>query len=157
MLHFVAPNRDYYWNLGHLSGNKATAQPLAHFFKNGYEGAVKNWWLDVLKINKTRVDLLDIGCGNGALLIDTLGILENGSYTGVDLANVQFSEPALKKMSQYPEFEATLYNQTGAETLPFSAASFDLVSSIFGIEYSDLDKSIPEAFEFCAQMGLLRH
>ena len=138
-----------FWQQGHST-------TFGPFFKNGYEGAVKNWWLDVLKIDKTRVDLLDIGCGNGALLIDTLGFLENGSYTGIDLADVQFSEPALKKMSLYPEFEATLHNQTAAESLPFSAASFDLVSSIFGIEYSDLNKSIPEAFRVLRPNGAFK-
>ena len=67
MLHFIAPLTEI--TIGTLDIFLATRPQhnlFGPFFKNGYEGAVKNWWLDVLKINKTRVDLLDIGCGNGA-------------------------------------------------------------------------------------------
>jgi ubiquinone/menaquinone biosynthesis C-methylase UbiE len=66
--------------------------------------------------------ILDIGCGTGAAipLID-----ESNDYTGVDLSYAMLVQ-ALKKAKRHPLRNCSLI-QANAETLPFKAASFDIV------------------------------
>ena len=98
-------------------------------------------------------DILDIGCGNGALVIPTLEVLRAGSYSGVDLAKVEFSAPAKAKRNSNPNFDAVLFGQTPAESLPFEDDSFDLASSIYGIEYSDITQSTAEIYRVLRKQG----
>ena len=98
-------------------------------------------------------DILDIGCGNGALVIPTLEVLRAGSYSGVDLAKVEFSAPAKAKRNSNPNFDAELFGQTPAESLPFEDDSFDLASSIYGIEYSDITQSTAEIYRVLRKQG----
>ena len=98
-------------------------------------------------------DILDIGCGNGALVIPTLEVLRAGSYSGVDLAKVEFSAPAKAKRNSNPNFDAELFGQTPAESLPFEDDSFDLASSIYGIEYSDITQSTAEIYRVLRKHG----
>jgi ubiquinone/menaquinone biosynthesis C-methylase UbiE len=69
-----------------------------------------------------NVRILDIGCGTGAAipLID-----ESNDYTGVDLSYAMLVQ-ALKKAKRHPFRNCSLI-QANAETLPFKAASFDVV------------------------------
>ena len=98
-------------------------------------------------------DILDIGCGNGALVIPTLEVLRAGSYSGVDLAKVEFSAPAKAKRNSNPNFDAELFGQTPAESLPFEDDSFDLACSIYGIEYSDITQSTAEIYRVLRKQG----
>ena len=131
------------WSSFWQQGHSTTFGP---FFSDGYEGAVKNWWLQILEPFRPSADLLDIGCGNGALVIPTLDVLKHGSYRGIDLADVKFSVPATKLRQANPNFDAKLLSKVPAESLPFEDNSFDLASSIYGIEYSDIDQSTREIY-----------
>ena len=88
-----------------------------------------------MKPYSPSADILDIGCGNGALVIPTLEVLRVAVTLG-NLAKVEFSAPAKAKRNSNPNFDAELFGQTPAESLPFEDDSFDLASSIYGIEYS---------------------
>ena len=128
-----------FWQQGHST-------TFGPFFSGGYEGAVKNWWLKTLESQNTTADLLDIGCGNGALVIPTLGVLKSGSYCGIDLADVKLSAPAAKLAQANPNFSAKLLSKVPAESLPFDDNSFDLASSIYGVEYSNMDQATREIY-----------
>jgi ubiquinone/menaquinone biosynthesis C-methylase UbiE len=135
-----------FWQQGHST-------TFGHFFRGGYEGAVKDWWVALLEPYSPSADILDIGCGNGALVIPTLEVLSRGSYSGVDLAKVEFSAPARAKRNANPGFDAELFGQTPAESLPFEDNSFDLASSIYGIEYSDITQSTAEIYRVLRKQG----
>lgn len=127
-----------FWEHGHST-------TFGAFFKDGYDGAIKSWWHQILTSVPQPVDVLDIGCGNGALLLDLLEKRITGSYTGVDLAGVKLSDVAKQKLNVNNTLKAQLKPKTDAEQLPFESESLDLTVSVFGIEYSDLKKSLPEA------------
>ena len=127
-----------FWEHGHST-------TFGAFFKDGYDGAIKSWWHQILTSVPQPVDVLDIGCGNGALLLDLLEKRITGSYTGVDLASVKLSDVAKQKLNVNNTLKAQLKPKTDAEQLPFESESLDLTVSVFGIEYSDLKKSLPEA------------
>lgn len=127
-----------FWEHGHST-------TFGAFFKDGYDGAIKSWWHQILTSVPQPVDVLDIGCGNGALLLDLLEKRITGSYTGVDLAGVKLSDVAKQKLNVNNTLKAQLKPKTDAEQLPFESESLDLTVSVFGIEYSDLQKSLPEA------------
>jgi ubiquinone/menaquinone biosynthesis C-methylase UbiE len=127
-----------FWEHGHTT-------TFGAFFRDGYDGAIKSWWHRILDDIIQPIDVLDIGCGNGALLLDLLDQNINGSYTGIDLASVKLSQVAKQKLKHKHSLNAQLKANTNAEALPIDSASMDLVVSVFGIEYSDLQKSLPEA------------
>ena len=136
-----------FWQHGHST-------TFGAFFKDGYDGAIKTWWQDILSDAQAPIDVLDLGCGNGALLLDLLDQSIGGSYTGVDLAEVKLSKLAAQKLNAQSRLNAVLKPKTNAETLPVPADSMDLVASVFGIEYSDLEKSLPEAIRVLKPGGV---
>ena len=98
--------------------------------------------------------LLDLCTGNGALAVIAVESGNNLQVTGADLAAVRptafvsGSKAALKRI----RFLAN----TPAEDLPLEDGSFDAVVSQYGIEYSDTERSIPEALRVLAPGGSLR-
>lgn len=117
---------------------------LGTTFAGNYADAIGTFWqLQFAACNKTD-RVLDLGCGNGPLakiLIDLFGE-ESPQWNGIDLANPR---PAwLVEQSQVIRDRMIFRGGVLAEELPFDDGSFDLVVSQFGIEYSDLNKSLPE-------------
>lgn len=145
------------WSLFWRQGHSTT---FGDYFKQGYEGAIADWWLPLFADLPTGAVVLEVGCGNGSLLPAMIRAGARGSYIGVDLAAVKLSEVAGKGLPG-SGIDARLHAETPAEKIPEPDASVDLVASVFGIEYSDFDRSIPEVFRllkpggrFCA---LLHH
>ena len=136
-----------FWDHGHST-------TFGAFFKDGYDGAIKSWWQQILRQTTPPTDVLDIGCGNAALLIELLEQQISGTYTGVDLAGVRLNEVAKQKLKQSTGLNAQLKPHTNAEALPLDSASIDLAASVFGIEYSDLQKSLPEAIRVLRPNGV---
>ena len=136
-----------FWQHGHST-------TFGAFFKEGYEGAIKSWWRKILRQTTSPADTLDIGCGNAALLTELLEQRISGTYTGVDLAGVRLNEVAKQKLKQSTGLSALLKSHTNAEDLPLKSESIDLAASVFGIEYSDLRKSLPEAIRVLRPNGV---
>ena len=136
-----------FWQHGHST-------TFGAFFKDGYEGAIKSWWRKILRQTTSPADILDIGCGNAALLTELLEQRISGTYTGVDLAGVRLNEVAKQKLKQSTGLSALLKPHTNAEDLPLKSESIDLAASVFGIEYSDLQKSLPEAIRVLRPNGV---
>ncbi len=102
----------------------------------------------------TAARILDLATGNGAIALMAVEAGEDFKVTGADLAAVR---PAAfvsnsKRQLQKVRFLAG----TPAEDLPLADASFDAVVSQYGIEYSDLDRSLPEAVRVLAPGARLR-
>ena len=104
--------------------------------------------------------VLEVGCGNCSLLPALIKSGAKARYIGVDLASVKVSAVAREGLAE-SEIDLVLHPETPAEEIPEADASVDLVASVFGIEYSNLDKSFAEVFRLLKPGGrftaLLHH
>lgn len=82
--------------------------------------------------------LLDIGCGNGALLAQLAHRLSRGA--GVD-RSIGMIERARQKGNDYPHLDFTTVD---GPSLPFADASFDVVVSFMSFRYLDWDPMMNE-------------
>jgi SAM-dependent methyltransferase len=98
--------------------------------------------------------VLDIATGNGAIALMAVEAGDRLKVTGADLAAVR---PASFVTRNRRELETVRFlANTPAEELPLEDSSFDAVVSQYGIEYSDLTRSVPEAVRVLAPGGRLR-
>jgi SAM-dependent methyltransferase len=130
------------WSLFWRQGHSTT---FGDYFKRGYEGAVADWWKSILDMLPANPAVMEVGCGNCSLLPAMIASGVGGRYIGVDLALVEPSPLAREGLVE-SGIEVVLHPETPAEEIPEPDESVDLLASVFGIEYSDLDKSLPEAF-----------
>ena len=126
-----------FWRQGHST-------TFGDYFKQGYDGAVASWWQAHVDAFSDDVTVLEVGCGNCSLLPGLVKSGRRGRYVGVDLAAVEISEVAKKGLDS-SDIDVVLHGETPAEKIPEDDASVDVVASVFGIEYTDLDKSLGEA------------
>lgn len=140
------------WSLFWRQGHSTTFGP---YYKQGYEGAVADWWKSVLADLPPEVSVMEVGCGNCSLLPDMVRSGLKGKYIGVDLAAVKPSDVASQGLAD-SGIELVLHSETPAEELPEPDESVDLFASVFGIEYSNLEKSFSEAYRVLKSGGSLR-
>jgi len=145
------------WSLFWRQGHSTT---FGDYFKQGYAGAVADWWQSKLFTLPANPVVLEVGCGNCSLLPAMIKSGVKGRYVGVDLARVQLSAVSEQGLPE-SGIEVTLHSETPAENVPEPDDSIGIVASVFGIEYSDLNQSLPEVLrllkpggQFCA---LLHH
>jgi len=93
--------------------------------------------------------VLDLGCGNGALL---LGLRERiASGAGVDASRAMI-ERAKRRAAAHPQLTFTTID---GPTLPFADASFDVVTSFLSFRYLDWDPILGEVRRVLAPGGRL--
>lgn len=125
-----------FWRQGHST-------TFGDYFKQGYDGAVAEWWNGQVEGIDAAATVLEVGCGNCSLLPFLVRAGNKGTYIGVDLAAIEVSEVAREGLDE-SGIDVVLHGDTPAEALPEADNSVDVVASVFGIEYSDLDKSLAE-------------
>lgn len=125
-----------FWRQGHST-------TFGDYFKQGYDGAVAAWWKAHVEALADDAWVLEVGCGNCSLLPGLVQSGRQARYIGVDLASVEISDIAKEGLDE-SGIEVVLHGDTPAEALPEEDSSVDVVASVFGIEYSDLDKSLSE-------------
>ena len=142
-----------FWRQGHST-------TFGDWYKQGYDGAVAEWWQAALTQAPENATVIELGCGNCSLLPAMVKAGSGGKYIGVDVARVSPSAVAEQGLAE-SGVEVILHSETPAEEVPEADAMADLLASVFGIEYSGLDRSVPEAARllkpggrFCA---LLHH
>lgn len=132
---------DRYWAYGNVHSFSQVAA-------GNYQGAIADFWRARFEKLDEGSRILDIATGNGAI---ALLALETGDRLsrcldvhGVDLAAIepgkQVKDPSLAESLARIRF----HGRTGAENLPFESESLDMVCSQFGLEYSDMSRSVPE-------------
>ena len=134
-----------YWEQGHLTS-------FGSDFSGNYSGILKDIWQPVFDNLPQSFKVLDIGTGNGALPLLIQGYFENkthsGHIIGVDLASVQ--QPDTSALNNNIKVE--LMGGVNCVELPVDGP-FDLGRSQFGIEDSNLDKTLPEVSRVLANPG----
>lgn len=102
----------------------------------------------------TKARVLDLATGNGAIAVLAIDAGDKLQVTGADLAAIK---PAAFVSRGKRQLEKVRFlANTPAEDLPLKDASFDAVVSQYGVEYSQMERSLPEAVRVLAPGGRLR-
>jgi len=118
-----------------------------------YGGAIAAFWKDVFEGLPTVARVLDVATGNGAL---PRLLLDNCSQPGVtcdavDIATVQLLW--LASAAPAERDRVRLHGGIDAGALPFADHTFDLAVSQYGLEYTDLESSVPEMLRVLTPRG----
>jgi len=125
-------------------------------YGNRYEGALAAFWRAAFASLAPRARLLDIATGNGPLprLLLDADPAGTSSCDAVDLAELA---PAwLAELAPAQRARVRFHGRQPAETLPFADGQFDLVISQYGLEYTDLARSVPELLRVLKPGGRVR-
>ena len=142
------PAWDSFWRYDRLSSFLTT--PGAP----NYGPPIADGWRAFFKSLTDGARVLDLATGNGAIAVMAVEAGKDFSVTGADLAAV---EPTAFVTRNHAELKRIRFlPNTPAEALPLADASIDAVVSQYGVEYSDLARSIPEAVRVLAPGGRLR-
>ena len=113
-----------------------------------YDGEIREFWRSQLEAIQADepLQIVDLACGNGGLawlLNDLLNSKTvHANITGVDFANINPFKALKKNKDRYPGI--TFIGNTPLESMPFENSTFDVAVSQWGVEYSELEKTIPE-------------
>lgn len=133
----------------------STITTFQGLFENNYSNEIYNFWKKQITEDCKRI--LDIACGNGALSWIANDILKSlgaqATITGIDFANINPFKRLGRTKSNYPN--VSFIPNTSVENMPIADSSVDLIVSQYGIEYSDLNKSIPEVSRILVDQGKL--
>lgn len=148
MIDRANPAWDSFWRYDRLSSfHAAPGAP-------NYGPPVADGWRDFFAKLADGARLLDLATGNGAIAVLAVAAGKGFAVTGADLAAV---EPAAFVTQNQAELaQISFLASTPAEALPLPDAGTDAVVSQYGIEYSDLSRSLPEAARILAPGGRLR-
>jgi len=132
---------DRYWAYGNLHS-------FSQVHPGNYRGAIAALWQDVFAHLPDDSRVIDIATGNGAIPLLALDAAERAGrhlrISAFDLATIdpfsQIEDEATRERLRAVDF----HPRVPAEQLPLADAVADLACSQFGIEYSDLDRSIAE-------------
>ena len=98
--------------------------------------------------------VLDLCTGNGAIAVMAVAAGKDFAVTGADLADVRPTAYVSHSLDELKQVH--FLGGTPAEQLPIADGGFDAVVSQYGIEYSDLTRSLSEAVRVLAPGGRLR-
>lgn len=133
---------DEFWEQGHITTFGST-------LRNNYTGELKRFWEEIYAKSRESDSILDLATGNGALpciAFSTLNKLQKeAKIYATDAAQIPpiINAPwDIKEARQNINF----LGNTPCEKLNFHDEKFHLITSQFGIEYSDWEQSLPEVF-----------
>lgn len=125
-------------------------------FGDRYQGSIGAWWRAVFEPLQSPVRLLDLATGSGAVLRLAVEQCrhEKSTFHGADLGLTESSWFG----SQVVGGNSRVHFHPGVrnEALPFDDASFDLITSQYGLEYSDLDRATAELRRVLKPAGAVR-
>lgn len=127
-----------YWQNGPLHS-------LPGSYPGNYDGSIRAFWARHLDRLGQAGRMLDVATGNGALPALALELLGVGHAPEIDAIDSARIHPSW--VSQYTEDARArlhFHERVRAEQLPFHNERFDLITSQFGFEYTDSQRTLPE-------------
>jgi SAM-dependent methyltransferase len=120
-----------------------------------YGGAIAAFWKDVFTGLPDGARVLDVATGNGALPRLLLDHCRHPGVTcdAIDVAMVHL--PWLASVAPAARNRVRLHGGVDAGSLPFADRSFDLAVSQYGLEYTDLERSVPELLRILEPGGAI--
>ena len=120
-----------------------------------YGGAIARFWHEVFGRLPPAVRVLDIATGNGALprLLLQEGSAADAQCDAVDIARI--TPPWLSAAAAADRARVRVHGGVDAAALPFADGCFDLVVSQYGLEYTDLQRTVPELLRVRAPGGAI--
>lgn len=135
---------DSYWH-GTDEIGAFTADGISHT-------AILGFWREFFQTLKERYEapsVVDLASGNGAVVKQALEVFGNDP---VDISSVDISDAAIASIrDQFPNVHGIV---SDARRIPLQSASFDIVTSQFGVEYAGLE-AVDEAIRLLAPGGHL--
>jgi SAM-dependent methyltransferase len=126
--------------------------------RSNYDPSIADGWRSYFASLPAGTRILDLCTGNGAVPLIALEVSEAEDkqfvITGVDRAAIDPAQFAVTRRDRLQKIE--FRGEVEAERLPFGDASFGAATSQYGIEYSDLGRSLPEAARVLSPGGRLR-
>lgn len=148
----VAAAWDRYWRADRIASCMDGAG------QSNYDDRVAAGWRAFFRTLPAGSRILDLCTGNGAVAIIAaeVGVAHGKGFAiiGIDLADI---DPA-RFVSRYGVIAKgiTFVPRTNCESLSFPDSCFDAVVSQYGVEYSDLEKTLPEIVRVLAPGAHLR-
>ena len=142
-----------YWATG-------VAHSCAGSYDERYEGPIEKFWLSCFNGLPLGARVLDVGTGNGPVPRLLLSLPERPDLRcdAIDLA--QIAPAWLNALPATSQTRLNFHGQCGIESNPFPDACFECIVSQWGLEYSELSKSIPEVLRLLkpgGSIGLVMH
>ncbi|HYD13293.1 MAG TPA: class I SAM-dependent methyltransferase [Allosphingosinicella sp.] len=122
--------------------------------RTNYPGEIAGGWRAFFADLPAGACILDLCTGNGAAALLAAEDERAARIVAVDQADID--PPAF--VSRHAALYARIEFRSGTDVaaLPFGDGGFDAVVSQYGIEYSDLSRSLPEAARMVAPGGRIR-
>ncbi len=121
---------DHFWQ----SGEAACCDGRVH---PEHADRIASVWRDVFDAVTSRMLVLDVCTGNGA-------VLELARASGAAALIQAIGLDSARTRPEAVVTDALSFVRGSADALPFAAASFDIVTSQFGVEYTPVERSVPE-------------
>ncbi len=126
--------------------------------RTNYASDIAEGWRAFFETLPDRARILDLCTGNGAAALIAAEMAREGDrgfrIVAVDQADI---DPACHVSRHAEDYASIIFLRgTAVEALPFPDSGFAAVISQYGIEYSDLELSLPEAVRMVAPGGRLR-
>jgi SAM-dependent methyltransferase len=118
-----------------------------------YDESVAAGWRDFFGTLAPEARIIDLCTGNGAA---ALLAAQAGRFEIVAVDQADIDPPAFVSRHAADFARIAFRGATEVEALPFADASFDVAISQYGIEYSDLARSVPELLRVLAPGGRAR-
>ena len=138
-----------FWNQGFITTFGASLQ-------ENYTGEIRDFWAEVFSQICNGDDILDLATGNGALACIAAEELKKNQVSAHIYAADAASIPAqISAPSNVQELRKSIsfFSKMPCEELTFPDGKFQLVTSQYGIEYSDLRQSLAEVFRVLGPGG----
>lgn len=138
------------WSLYWAGGSLDSCLPAGT--ADGDAHPVRQLWTDLATSLAPGSRVLDLATGNGTVPVTLLRANPALELSGVDQAEID----PVAAVSDVPELkQVSFQGRVDVADLPFPAASFDVVTSQYGVEYGALEEAVGEALSVLRAGGQL--
>ncbi|MEO0423754.1 MAG: methyltransferase domain-containing protein [Pseudomonadota bacterium] len=138
------------WSLYWAGGSLDSCLPAGT--ADGDAHPVRQLWTDLATSLAPGSRVLDLATGNGTVPVTLLRANPALEVSGVDQAEID----PVAAVSDVPELkQVSFQGRVDVADLPFPAASFDVVTSQYGVEYGALEEAVGEALSVLRAGGQL--